>query len=311
MATAKKSSKDPLSLDAISNLLDTKLASLESRLESKAANLESKLARLENKLTTKMSELEGVVRSLDTKLQSQASDIQRHEDKIVTLEKLICEKIHTIETLEKKVLSTTRTVDQYKFKITDLENRSRRQNLRIIGLPEKVESGDLTEFFSNLLWEVFGAEALQAKPIIDRAHRVSRFSATGDKPRAVIVRLHYPREKELSIRLARQKDVTDCKYDSIAISDHAPLKLSIKISDSSINTRSWRLNATLLQDPEFITFMKQQIDIFFSTNYTEEIDRGILWDSFKAFIHGQIISYSAGKRKQRYLDIALLVDKIK
>ncbi|XP_059844498.1 uncharacterized protein LOC132404373 [Hypanus sabinus] len=152
-----------------------------------------------------MSELEGVVRSLDTKLQSQASDIQRHEDKLATLEKLIVEKVRTIEVLDKKVQSTLKTVDQYKFKITDLENRSRRQNLRIIGFPERVESGDLTEFFSKLLWEIFGDEGLQTKPVIDRAHRVARFSSTTDKPRAVIVRLHYPREKELLIRLARKK----------------------------------------------------------------------------------------------------------
>ncbi|XP_059803489.1 interferon-induced protein with tetratricopeptide repeats 5-like [Hypanus sabinus] len=195
MATSKKSS----------NLLDTKLASLESKMESKMASLESKMASLENKLTTKMSELEGVVRSLDTKLQSQASDIQQHEDKLETLEKLIVEKVRTIEVLDKKVQSTLKTVDQYKFKITDLENRSRRQNLRIIGFPERVESGDLTEFFSKLLWEIFGDEGLQTKPVIDRAHRVARFSSTTDKPRAVIVRLHYPREKELLIRLARKK----------------------------------------------------------------------------------------------------------
>ncbi|XP_059848716.1 uncharacterized protein LOC132406771 [Hypanus sabinus] len=199
MATSKKSSKEPLSIDAISNLLDAKLASLESKLESKMASLESKL-------TTKMSELEGAVRSLDTKLQSQASDIQRHEDKLATLEKLIVEKVRTIEVLDKKVQSTLKTVDQYKFKITALENRSRRQNLRIIGFPVRVESGDLTEFFSKLLWEIFGDEGLQTKPVIDHAHRVARFSSTTDKPRAVIVRLHYPREKELLIRLARKKD---------------------------------------------------------------------------------------------------------
>ena len=106
-------------------------------------------------------------------------------------------------------------------------------------------------------------------------------------------------------------DVVDCNYDSITISDHAPLKLTIKMSDSFSTTRSWRLSVTLLQDPEFITFIKHQIDLFFSTNFTEEIDNGILWDSFKAYTRGQIISYSAGIRKQMYSQIAILVDKLK
>ena len=193
MATAKKTSKEPASLEAISNLLDTKL--------------DLKLAALESKLTSQLSSLQEVVKSLDIKLQSQVSEVQRQGERIAVLEDLVRQKVLTIETLEKKVLSTAQTVDHYKFKVTDLENRSRRQNLRIIGLPENFESGDLIDFFSDLLWEVFGSDDLKVKPTIDRAHRVSKFSATSDKPRAVIVRLHYPREKERLIRLARQRGI--------------------------------------------------------------------------------------------------------
>ncbi|XP_059810060.1 uncharacterized protein LOC132383189 [Hypanus sabinus] len=137
MATSKKSSKEPLSIDAISNLLDTKLtsldskleskmASLEDKLESKMASLESKMASLENTFTTKMSELEGAVKSLDTKFQSQAADIQRHEDKLETLEKLIVEKACTLEELDKKIEKEKRK--------KDTQNAGGTQQVRLKGI---------------------------------------------------------------------------------------------------------------------------------------------------------------------------------
>ncbi|XP_059823631.1 IQ calmodulin-binding motif-containing protein 1 isoform X1 [Hypanus sabinus] len=56
--------------------------------------------------------------------------------------------------------------------------------------------------------------------------------------------------------------------------------------------------------------MNEQID-FFSTNSTEDISYGTLWDTFKAYIRGQIISYTVGLRKRIKKEALLLVDKIK
>ncbi|XP_059838364.1 E3 ubiquitin-protein ligase E3D isoform X2 [Hypanus sabinus] len=57
--------------------------------------------------------------------------------------------------------------------------------------------------------------------------------------------------------------------------------------------------------------MEEQIDFFFSTNSTDDISCGTLWDTFKAYIRGQIISYSVGLRKRTKMETLLLVDKIK
>ncbi|CAM4635211.1 unnamed protein product [Leuciscus chuanchicus] len=56
-------------------------------------------------------------------------------------------------------------------KVTDLESRSRRKNIRVLGLPESIEGYNPTTFFSMMLAEVFGDKILDSPPECDRAHR--------------------------------------------------------------------------------------------------------------------------------------------
>ncbi|CAM4585815.1 unnamed protein product [Leuciscus chuanchicus] len=64
-------------------------------------------------------------------------------------------------------------------KVSDLESRSRRNNIRI------------------LLFDVMGEDVLPSPPEIDRAHRaLVNKPAAGEKPRAVIIRIHRYQQKE-------------------------------------------------------------------------------------------------------------------
>lgn len=56
-------------------------------------------------------------------------------------------------------------------RLDDLENRSRRANLRIINIPEGSEKGrDPIEFISDLLMENLGPDVLPKPPELERAH---------------------------------------------------------------------------------------------------------------------------------------------
>ena len=66
-------------------------------------------------------------------------------------------------------------------KVVDLEGRSRRNNIRIIGLPESIEGPRATAFFSDMLVEVFGRQTLQSPPELDRAHRALTAKPPGGK----------------------------------------------------------------------------------------------------------------------------------
>ena len=95
------------------------------------------------------------------------------------------------------------------IKCEDLENRSRRNNLKMVGIAEGEEGKAPTAFISNLLKDLFGLEDL---PLIDRAHRLGQVKPnTGQPPRPFILRAHFFDVKEQIIRLAREK--VDLTYE--------------------------------------------------------------------------------------------------
>uniref|UniRef100_A0AAV2JUX5 L1 transposable element RRM domain-containing protein n=1 Tax=Knipowitschia caucasica TaxID=637954 RepID=A0AAV2JUX5_KNICA len=98
--------------------------------------------------------------------------------------------------------------EKLQLKIDDLENRGRRCNLRILGVPEGLEQGNPSGFIAELLYRVLGdgPNGLEKPPVLDRAHRTAtRAAADGGRPRPFIVCVHHYQEKERIQRLAREK----------------------------------------------------------------------------------------------------------
>ena len=98
--------------------------------------------------------------------------------------------------------------------------------------------------------------------------------------------------------------VESCDYTAIVISDHAAVLLDINFSACQRERPLWRLNSLLLSEEEFCDYISNSIDQFIATNKTEDTSASLLWESLKAFLRGQIISYSASskKNKQRKFD---------
>ena len=103
-------------------------------------------------------------------------------------------------------------------KVEEQENASRRQNLRIVGLPEGVEGVSATEYVSGMLAELMEKGVLDKPPEVDRAHRSLRQKPrAGEQPRAMIVRLHKYVEKEKILRWAKEKRCFDWKGNRVRI----------------------------------------------------------------------------------------------
>lgn len=112
-----------------------------------------------------------------------------------------------LEAMETRYAQLSSDYTKLQVKTDDLENRGRRCNLRIIGVPEGLEKGNPTKFIAELLYNILGGpNGLEGPPILDRAHRAAaQVSREGDRPRPFILRVHYFQEKERIQRLARQK----------------------------------------------------------------------------------------------------------
>lgn len=105
--------------------------------------------------------------------------------------------------------------------------------------------------------------------------------------------------------------VRSCAYQGIVISDHAPVVLSLALPDLPQIKKHWRINSTLLSDNDFVNFMKEHLSFFFETNTSPDTSSLVVWDALKAYLRGQIISYTANMRKRAHHERLELADQIK
>ncbi|KAJ7990681.1 hypothetical protein DPEC_G00302920 [Dallia pectoralis] len=72
--------------------------------------------------------------------------------------------------LELAVTRLSSECRQMAYKIDDLESRSRRCNLRVVGIPERLEGADPVAFMSGFFTEVLSDSLAPSLMKLDRAH---------------------------------------------------------------------------------------------------------------------------------------------
>lgn len=161
---------------------------------------------LDEHRTAILAEFKTAFTTLEAKFDCIQSAVTEHGQKIVSLESNANLQDDRLLTLETTCAALMDNQAKLQAKVTDLECRSRRNNIRIVGLPEAIEGPRPTAFFSDLLAEVLGTDILPSPPELDRAHRaLTAKPKPGERPRAVIIRLHRYQQKEKIIREARSR----------------------------------------------------------------------------------------------------------
>lgn len=91
-------------------------------------------------------------------------------------------------------------------KSVDTENRMRRNNLRIIGLPEKIEGNKPAEFAESFLISLLDLPAMPPTFVVERAHRIPPTPPIpGNPPRPLLLRLLNSRDRDRILAAARAK----------------------------------------------------------------------------------------------------------
>ncbi|XP_059848464.1 uncharacterized protein LOC132406661 [Hypanus sabinus] len=143
---------------------------------------------------------------LDAKLDRINARVDDHAEHLSRIDSTSEDLKRRIEYLETLSSSLEEKNSKLLSKMVDLESRSRRCNLRILGLPEATEQGPLVKYFSDFLCEIFGKEFLPNPPEFERAHRVYISSAIpGSRPRPVILCFHQYQVKNCLILEARRR----------------------------------------------------------------------------------------------------------
>ncbi|XP_053539960.1 uncharacterized protein LOC128634053 [Ictalurus punctatus] len=138
----------------------------------------------------------------------QAGDKVATEATISTLKGTVGEIGHALFTctddivyMKTTIESLTATVTQLENKCEDLESRSRRNNVRIVGVPEGADTCT-TAAVAALLKEAFG---LEKEPVLDRSHwTLQPKPKPGERPRAIVCRFHYHSDCVDILRRARE-----------------------------------------------------------------------------------------------------------
>lgn len=106
--------------------------------------------------------------SLESKFDNIHSVVEDHGQRLSSLELVADDLSRRVGELENVYSGLSENNSNLMTRVMDLEGRSWWQNLRILGLAELIERPRPTEFFSDLLSEVFGRGTLPSPPEIDR-----------------------------------------------------------------------------------------------------------------------------------------------
>lgn len=152
-------------------------------------------------LATIKSELQAVKAEFSNSMVSMQMDMAALKGTVKDMEHSLSTCSDDVTELREKVESLSAAVVKLEDKCEDLEARSRRNNIRIIGVPE--EKPSTTVAISKLLKEVLN---IDKDIIIDRSHRTLQpRPKPGARPRVIVARLHYHSDCVEVLKRAREK----------------------------------------------------------------------------------------------------------
>ncbi|KAI4829440.1 hypothetical protein KUCAC02_023481 [Chaenocephalus aceratus] len=173
--------------------------------------MEALTSLLESDKVSLSTEFKTVIAALESKIDLVNATISDHGQRITSLESNADLVDGRLSTLEATCAELAASNAKLRAKTADLEARSRRKNIRIIGLPDSIEGPRPTAFFSDLLPQLLGDQILPTSPELVRAHRsLAAKPKPGERP--VIIRFHNFQTKERVIREAR-KMRADLRYE--------------------------------------------------------------------------------------------------
>lgn len=141
-------------------------------------------------------------------------DFQNIGERLDTIDSKMDGTIKRVNQNSRMISSLQDQLDQANAKIEDLENRSRRYNFRVRGLPESIN--DLEEVVHDLMKDLipdFATHQLE----LDRVHRALTAPRPDGLPRDVIVKPHFYRVKEKIMLEARNKSDISLQGNKVQI----------------------------------------------------------------------------------------------
>uniref|UniRef100_A0A671XL39 L1 transposable element RRM domain-containing protein n=1 Tax=Sparus aurata TaxID=8175 RepID=A0A671XL39_SPAAU len=171
-STSPMAEEAPLTLKALKCKLQlsrqASLADFKVEIDTLRQDLSGDIEALRTETITNSQKLRREFEDEIGKLRRDHTDIAAEQ---AAMAKSLNDALERIAELDRWNDLQSREMKRLHEKCTDLESRSRRQNLRIIRVPEGAEGASATRFMADFFTEVLGPENFTSPVIIDRAHR--------------------------------------------------------------------------------------------------------------------------------------------
>lgn len=123
----------------------------------------------------------------------------------------------------------------------------------------------------------------------------------------------YNRHARIDFLFVAQRDLHTLLGANIGlqtISDHAPIAITLNISEPTARPNTWRLNSSLLTDPILLPKLTSSLKEYFTHNITPEADPLMVWQAHKCYIRGELIQMGTRKKKEIEKEKVKLTNKI-
>ena len=222
-----KMADEPLTLQTLRNEL--KLSRQASLEEFKA-----EIATLRRELS---ADIDALRSETSSNIQQQRHDVDEEMGKLrdghkeaaaeqAEIARSLDDAIERIVQLESQKDMQLSEIKRLQDKCIDLESRSRRSNLRVFGaLEDSIGVSTDPKLMSAFFSELLGPE-LTTPVTVDRWHRYGGPKPKrGERPRPIMVRMHYPAEKEKILKISREKGQLTYRNTPIHIYRDVPAEI--------------------------------------------------------------------------------------
>ena len=220
----------------------------ESKLQSVSTQFENKLLLVTTELQAKVDTLHSVVKAKDEAL----GMLEREIGELKTTCSFLSDETATlkgqIKNNEISVETNSRKYNSIMEKTSDLEDRSRRNNLVFYNIAEPESPG--RENCEEIITKIIENRSIfdNYEVPIDRAHRIGRKKEGPDaKPRPIIVRFTYYKDKEAIISNGRNFKnsgvAVSADYSKVTLGIHRDLIQQAKIAQGELDTQQGQQTA--------------------------------------------------------------------
>lgn len=175
----------------------------------------AKVSKLVDGLKKSMEDRLDTIESHLSTLQNEHQEVER---RVGEIDEGLSSVDQRIEALEATCTELREANIRLSAKLNDLEGRSRRLNIRIIGIEEGEEGARPTEFISKLIPELLGQDNFSKRVKVDRAHRsLKEKPKPNERPRPFIAKLHNESDVRDILRLCREKGTLKYNDEKVSI----------------------------------------------------------------------------------------------